>query len=233
MGDWLEKNKAVVVGALALLSATLGGFFFFTNRAEPPPLEIATPEPTPSPTVIAEAAQPTSTSTPEATNTPTPQPLRVYISGEVEAPDVYILPPGSIIKDLILAAGGATKKADLNIVNQAQELKDQQHIHIPAQEETRPTPPVSSGGKNPHPTVEVDTRSVSLQIDPQSGRKININTANAMELELLPGIGPGYAKRIVEYREANGSFSAIEEITNVKGIGPATFEKLKDYITVN
>jgi len=134
---------------------------------------------------------------------------------------------------LILAAGGATQKADLDIVNQAEELKDQQHIHIPARAEARPTPPVSSGGKNPQPTVEADTRSVSLQIEPQAGKKININTAKAMELELLPGIGPGYAKRIVEYREANGSFNAIEDITNVKGIGPATFEKLKDYITVN
>jgi len=230
MGNWLDQNKAIVVGALALLSAVLGGFFFFTNRiAEPPPLKIATPEPTLTPTVIAEADLPTPT--PKATNTP--QPLRVYISGEVITPDVYILPPGSIIKDLILAAGGATQKADLDIVNQAEELKDQQHIHIPAREEARPTPPVSSGGKNPQPTVEADTRSVSLQIEPQAGKKININTAKAMELELLPGIGPGYAKRIVEYREANGSFNAIEDITNVKGIGPATFEKLKDYITVN
>jgi len=52
-------------------------------------------------------------------------------------------------------------------------------------------------------------------------------------LELLPGIGPSFAKRIVEYRETNGNFAAIEGITGVKGIGPATFEKLKDHITVD
>ena len=230
MGNWLDQNRAIVVGALALVSAALGGFFFFTNRAEPPPLEIAAPETTPTPTAIVTQAPPP-TSTPEATNTPPP--LRVYISGEVIAPDVYILPPGSIIKDLILAAGGAAKQADLDTVNLAEELKDQQHIHIPAKEEARPTPPVSSGGKTSQPTAEADTRSVSLQIEPQAGKKININTAKIAELELLPGIGPSFAKRIVEYREANGNFSAIEDVTHVKGIGPATFEKLKDYITVN
>jgi len=230
MGNWLDQNRAIVVGALALISAALGGFFFFTNRAEPPPLEIAAPEATPTPTAIVTQA-PAPTFTPPATNTP--QPLRVYISGEVTTPDVYILPPGSIIKDLLLAAGGATQKADLNVVNLAEELKDQQHIHIPAKKEARPTPPVSSGGKNPQPAVEVDTRSASPQIELQAGRKININTAKIAELELLPGIGPSFAKRIVEYREANGSFNAIEDITGVKGIGPATFEKLKDYITVN
>lgn len=232
MGNWLDQNKAIVVGALALLSAALGGFFFFTNRvAEPPPLEIAAPEPTLTltPTVIAEADLPTST--PEPTNTP--HPLRVYISGEVVAPDVYILPPQSIIKDLLLAAGGATQKADLDIVNQAEELKDQQHIHIPAKEEARPTPPVSSGGKDPQPTSGPDTQSSPIEPDAPSGRIININTAKTTELELLPGIGPSFAKRIVEYRETNGNFNAIEDITGVKGIGPATFEKLKDHITVN
>jgi len=61
---------------------------------------------------------------------------------------------------------------------------------------------------------------------------ININTASASELDSLPGIGSTYAQRIIDYREANGGFSSIEEIENVKGIGPATFEKMKDQITI-
>jgi comEA protein len=62
--------------------------------------------------------------------------------------------------------------------------------------------------------------------------KLNINTATSEELEILPKIGPAMASRIVEYRTKNGSFQSIDEIQNVKGIGPKTFEIIRDYITV-
>lgn len=61
---------------------------------------------------------------------------------------------------------------------------------------------------------------------------VNINSAGLSELDLLPGIGPVYAQRIIDYRSSNGGFKSIEEIKNVKGIGDATFTKLKDYIVV-
>jgi len=61
---------------------------------------------------------------------------------------------------------------------------------------------------------------------------VNLNSASSSQLDSLPGIGPAYAGRIIEYREANGGFKSIEEIQNVKGIGPKTFEKLRDLITV-
>ena len=61
---------------------------------------------------------------------------------------------------------------------------------------------------------------------------ININSASLSELDSLPGIGPAYAQGIIDYRDANGGFKSIEDIQNVKGIGPKTFEKLKDQITV-
>ncbi|MCB0237057.1 MAG: helix-hairpin-helix domain-containing protein, partial [Anaerolineae bacterium] len=56
---------------------------------------------------------------------------------------------------------------------------------------------------------------------------ININTASAVDLETLPGIGPKTAEAIIAYRDANGPFATIEAITEVKGIGPATLEKLR------
>lgn len=64
------------------------------------------------------------------------------------------------------------------------------------------------------------------------GEKININTATVEELVNLKRIGPKYAERIVQYREANGPFVKVEDITMVKGIGPKTLEVNKDVIIV-
>ncbi len=61
--------------------------------------------------------------------------------------------------------------------------------------------------------------------------KININTATEKQLDSLPGIGPGTAKRIIEYREKHGDFKYIDELMNVKGIGEKTFDEIKVYIT--
>ncbi|MFQ5577175.1 MAG: helix-hairpin-helix domain-containing protein [Anaerolineae bacterium] len=225
MIHWLEKNKPIVFGALALLSV-VGGILVYKRPAAPPPLVITTPVPTAASTL----PPPQLTATPQPTATP--HPLRVYVSGEVNAPDVYRLPPGSIIKDAIEAAGGPTAQANLDVVNQALELQDQQHIHIPAADQPMPTPPVVEGGA---PASAPDTRSqpLSLTPDTSAGVVVNLNTATAAELELLPGIGPAIAQRIIDYRLANGNFTTIEQITNVKGIGPATFEDLKTHITVD
>jgi len=62
--------------------------------------------------------------------------------------------------------------------------------------------------------------------------KVNLNTASTSELDSLPGIGPAYAQRIIDYRDSNGGFKAIEDVQNVKGIGPKTFEKMKDLISI-
>ena len=65
-----------------------------------------------------------------------------------------------------------------------------------------------------------------------SGERINVNTASAEELTALPGIGPSYAQRIVEYREKNGPFRKVEDLLNVRGIGEKTLERIKDKVTV-
>jgi competence protein ComEA len=62
--------------------------------------------------------------------------------------------------------------------------------------------------------------------------KIDINRAEAVELEALPGIGPELAQRIIEYREKQGPFQRIEDLMNVRGIGEKNFLKIRDRITV-
>jgi competence protein ComEA len=204
MGDWLERNRGYVVVTLINV-ALLGGFLFWPRRPTPTPIEIVPPQPTPSP---------------QLTATPTPSPLRVYVTGAVAHPDVYLLAPGSIVKDAIEAAGGASDDADLVGINLAQELGDQQQLYVPSQGETAPPPPITGGEVKPSPGPKA--------LD----GKININTATVEELDTLPGIGPAFAQRIIEYRESNGPFKSIEDIILVSGIGDATFAKIKDLITI-
>jgi competence protein ComEA len=61
---------------------------------------------------------------------------------------------------------------------------------------------------------------------------VNINKASAEELQTLRGIGPAMADRIMKYRETNGRFEKVEDLTNVAGIGQAKFQKLKDQVTL-
>ena len=197
MDGWLERHRVLIVSALAVL--VVGGVIaWVASRPNPGPIIISTPEPTP-------------TSVPLPTATPAP--LRVYVTGAVERADVYTLPPGSLVKDAIAAAGGATADADLEQINLAIEVYDQQQIHVPRKGE------------------EVTPVAAPVGV-PSTMGKVNINTASVEELDTLPGIGPAIAQRIIVYRTEHGDFAAIEDITNVKGIGPATFEEIKELITV-
>ena len=155
------------------------------------------------------------TDAPEISLTPANR-IIVDISGAVESPGVYMLQDGSRIFDLIEAAGGLTKDADINYINRAEILFDEAKIYIPSFRETSELSPGSA----------VRTSSVS------SGPSlININTADSETLQKIPGVGPSTAEKIISYRLSHGRFSSIEELTNISGIGAKTLEKMKGYIT--
>lgn len=146
----------------------------------------------------------------------------VHIAGEVNKPGIVILRKNSRIADAINEAGGATKEADLNQINLAYILEDGQKIYIP----------------NKNEKIEEDeyiTESNGNNIGKNSSKeveKVNINEAMQTELEELPGICPSLASRIIEYREQNGDFKKIEELQNVKGIGDAKYNDIKDKVTL-
>ena len=197
MNDWLEQHRTMILAIVGLLIAA--GIGLFALRWQQPESIIIEP---PAPTA-------------------TPGPIRVYISGAVASPDVYTVPPGAILRDLLNAAGGTAADADLNALNLAAVLRDGDHIHVPRIGESPTSAPVSQNGSG---------AGASL---PLPGGLININTASQAELESLPGIGPAIAGRIITYREANGPFASIEAVQDVSGIGPAIFDQIKALITVD
>jgi competence protein ComEA len=156
---------------------------------------------------------------------PTESPIMVHVTGAVNQPGVVSLPPNSRVQDAIQQAGGLQDQADTRSINLAGFLQDGQQIIIPsfAAEPTKPA------------IQQSDSSSRSNQIDlssptPTAQFPVNINTANQEELEALPEIGPVTAVKIIEYRELNGLFTTIEDIQKVNGIGPKTYEAIKDLI---
>lgn len=103
---------------------------------------------------------------------------------------------------------------------------EQAKTEAQAASQATPVQPTADGA-----VAGASTSSSAPAAQPKSG-KININTATASELDSLPGIGPAYAGRIIDYRNQHGGFKSIEEVKNVKGIGDKTFDKFKDRITI-
>lgn len=148
---------------------------------------------------------------------PTDKPIVVHITGAVPRPGVYALPEGARVQDVISAAGGFLAEADKEFINLARILEDGEMLDIPYAEGFSPVIPT--------PVQNVITSGSDTDL-------VNINTASSFELEALPGIGPTTAQKIIAYRDANGPFVSIEDIINVSGIGPGTYERIKDLITV-
>ena len=152
----------------------------------------------------------------------------VHISGQVVNPGVITLNENSRIVDAINEAGGLTNLADLNKINLAYVLEDAQKIYIPSVDDKEESKYILNGSGD----TEIVTSSGSVQSKKEEKLMVNINTANAIELSKLPGIGNSTALKIINYRNENGKFNTIDDIKNVSGIGENKFNKIKDNIFV-
>ena len=151
-----------------------------------------------------------------------------HIVGCVKKPGLYTLYDGCRLNDAIKSAGGATTEADINAVNLARKITDGEKIVIPSKLEAAERSLIQSGA------VPVASSSVQTGSSAQSGTpaKVNINTATAEELDLLPGVGPSTAKKIIDYRNQIGGFSSVDQLNEVSGIGPKKYDGLKDMVTL-
>lgn len=146
--------------------------------------------------------------------------IAVHVTGEVKKQGLIYVKQGARVADAIEKAGGETSEADLSQINLAYILEDGQKIYIPNKNEKISQYITKNNGNNENNNTD------------KEDKKVNINTASQSELDELPGIGPSTAQKIIEYREENGNFETIEDVQNVKGIGDAKFEEIKDKITV-
>ena len=190
---------AVVLGLLAVMAAATGTWWAF--RAPSTLVEEVLPLVGDVVVVV------------PSTTTAAPAPLVVHVDGAVVVPGVHEVVLGSRVVDAIEAAGGLTEDADRSRLNLALLVEDEQRVWVPRMGEEEPPVVAPTGGGGSSASAD--------------GGVVDINRASATELEALPGIGPSLAAAIVEHRQRERTFSSVEELLRVAGIGPAKLEQLR------
>ncbi|KAF1679559.1 helix-hairpin-helix domain-containing protein [Bacillus mexicanus] len=202
---WLNQHKKAIslTASLAIFIAVI--FFFGTDKNKEPVKQTISTE-----TENIEAKKKTVKKDSSET-------IVIDIKGAVRHPGVYEMRTGDRVSQAIEKAGGAGEQADEVQVNLAEVLQDGTVVYIPKKGEETAVQQATSG---------------SDQSGERKGALVNINTATLEELQGISGVGPSKAEAIIAYREENGRFQTIEDMTKVSGIGEKSFEKIKSSITV-
>lgn len=138
--------------------------------------------------------------------------LVVDVAGRVRRPGIVTLPPGSRVHEAIKAAGGTRGKVDTASLNLARVLTDGEQVVVGA-----PAAAPARGASGPAGPADA---------------VVNLNSADLVALDSLPGVGPVTAESIVAWREENGPFRSVDDLLDVKGIGEATLADLRDRVSV-
>ena len=204
-------NRTLVTAVLSAIvtGLALAGIFLLFRGDDNAPIQVLLPTPEAAETPVVEAV-------PSAD-------VRVHVSRAIAAPGVYRLSAEERLADAVAVAGGATAHADLDAVNLAQWLQDGQQYHIPRAGET---PPARAA------VTDAAVPAAVPAADPGCGGLMDLNAASEADLDTLPRIGPVRAGDIVAYREQNGPFTSVDEITEISGIGPATLAGIRPLVAV-
>lgn len=166
----------------------------------------------------AEAARPLDTGVPAVESAEQSAGVLVHVVGAVRRPGVYELPLGSRAIDAVDAAGGVLPDAVPSAVNLARPVTDGEQVAVPSEDDalTLPAAGATAQGSSPGP----------------SGPQVDLNSADAVALEALPGVGPATAQKIVADREANGPYASVDDLLRVSGIGEKKLEGLREMACV-
>ena len=231
MKNFLNLDRLKWFGASRMIGSVLSVAFvgvagWWLVQTPPPPPEAS----------LSFASTTVATSATIITSAPivnaTPQIITVHVAGSVKNPGVYRLKYGSRINDGIVAAGGATSAANLDVIKLATVLNEGEQIYVPKRGEKPHTitnrPQLGGGGD-----AAGGLNGVGGATGGAVPQLININLASVVELEQLPGVGPATAKAIVAYREKNGAFLKVEDLLKVRGIGSAKLSEILPRARVN
>jgi competence protein ComEA len=185
----LDRRRVIVAAIVLFVVLALAGRMFLRSGrpAVPPPVRVAV------------STQSKSAST-----------LFVHVVGAVHRPGLYRVPEGSRVADALRRAGGATRRAQLELVNLAALVADGQQVVVPRRGSAAAAPPGAGTGMPAGP--------------------VHLNTATLEQLDALPGVGPVTAQKILDYRQEHGAFRSVEELDVIPGIGPARLEQLRESV---
>ena len=171
-----------------------------------------------------------------------PKEIMVDVKGEVNTPGIYKLTEENRVIDAINMAGGVTKNGDTSVLNLSKKLTDEMVIIVYSYYEVKNFEKIKQkesivqnecvSGVNGITNDACISSNDNGNVSTNTSKKVSINTATLEELMTLEGVGESKAKAIIEYRESNGLFKALEDIKNVSGIGDSLFDKIKENITL-
>ncbi len=202
------RHAAIVAGIAAV---RMGGVFLLQDD-------------TPDPVTVTALAQPSITTTASEADVG----IVVSVIGHVSRPGLVTLPSGARVADA-LAAAGALPDAELTTLNLAQVLEDGVQIVVVAQ---GVDPPAAAGGPGVQGPGGTPGMPGMTGGGTEAGGVISLNSATAAELQTLPGVGEKTAQAIIQHREATGGFSAVDDLLEVKGIGPSKFAQISGAVTL-
>lgn len=215
--------------AVALALLVVAGAAWWLLRPPPAPIESTLPMASAGSGDAGRPAGPDGAGGEGSTTVPAAEELVVQAAGAVARPGVYRLPSDARVDDVVRQAGGLTGEADADRVNLAAPLADGERVWVPRKGETEPPEVVAGTGSGAGGGTETSGTGSGGTAEPSV---VDLNSADAEELDTLPGVGPATSSAILAYRDEHGSFSSVDELLEVRGIGDAKLEQLRPLVSV-